>query len=143
MEAEPPRARTDSQIQIDGSEELDESRRGYDEFITEFRAEIAKLEGMAAPPPPPADEDTGDTKHAQAGEIAFADSNVDHVPPPQAEAPVPPATTQAQLREMSNTLIESVTQMVARELAAKIDSKAIYALIEQKLKEADQQKNQS
>ena len=145
VEAEPPRptARTDSQIQIDGSEELDESRRGYDEFITEFRAEIAKLEGMAAPPPAPADEDTRDTKHAQAGEIAFADSKLDHVPPPQAEAPVPPATTEAQLREMSNMLIDSVTQLVARELAAKIDSKAIYALIEQKLKEADQQKNQS
>ena len=143
VEAKPPRASTDSQIQIDGSEELDESRGGYDEFITEFRAEIAKLEGMAAPPPTPADEDTSDTRHAQAGEIAFADSQIDHVPPPQAEAPVPPATTEAQLREMSNTLIDSVTQMVAREIAAKIDSKAIYALIEQKLKEAEQQKKQS
>jgi len=39
---------------------------------------------------------------------------------------------------MGDRLIDSVTQQVARELAAKIDSKVIYALIEEKLKEGRQ-----
>jgi hypothetical protein len=51
------------------------------------------------------------------------------------ESPALMASPPAEIREMANQLIDSVTQSVARELAAKIDPNAIYALIEQKLKE--------
>jgi CheY-like chemotaxis protein len=118
-----PRGDT-SEININ-VEEFEASQRGYDEFITEFRKEIAKLEG-AVPPADPAGED--DTKHSQSGRVALEDSKATHTPPPEEE-----------VRQMGDRLIDSVTQQVARELAAKIDSKVIYALIEQKLKESRQE----
>jgi CheY-like chemotaxis protein len=107
-------------------EEFEASQRGYDEFISEFRKEIAKLEGAVPPADPPAEEVT---KHSQSGQVALEDSGVAHTPPPPEAADV---------RQIGDQLIDSVTQQVARELAAKIDSKVIYALIEQKLKEGRQ-----
>ena len=52
-----------------------------------------------------------------------------------------PPPPEDEVKHLGDQLIDSVTQQVARELAAKIDSKVIYALIEQKLKanRSDQQ----
>lgn len=124
-------------------------RKAYDEFITEFRAEIARLEGMA---PAPSDafslEDTGTTRHTSSGKMAFeqtGDRPYVATPPPvppavPPSAPAQPATVDASIRAWGNELIDSVTSQVARELAAKIDSKVIYNLIEQKLKEVQKNK---
>lgn len=110
-------------------------QQAYDDFISEFRAEIAKIEGMAVAPPALAPEETDQTKHSQSGKIAFSETGERSQPTP----PAPPATIDASIRAWGDELIDTVTAQVARELAAKIDSKMIYSLIEQKLKDA--QKN--
>jgi CheY-like chemotaxis protein len=102
------------------AEEMQASKRGYDEFISEFRKEIAKLEG--ALPAEPRREDTDVARHSASGRIALPDGEQ------------PPAHPTADIRRMGDELIENITQKVARELAAKIDAEAVYALIEQKLK---------
>jgi hypothetical protein len=110
-------------------------QQAYDDFISEFRAEIAKIEGMAVQPSALAPEETDHTKHSQSGKISFAETGERSQPTP----PPPPATIDASIRAWGDELIDTVTAQVARELAAKIDSKMIYSLIEQKLKDA--QKN--
>ena len=115
-----------------------QSSRAYDDFISEFRAEIARIEGMAGPtdsslPPGPANQ----TK-SQTGKIAFEQTGERPLPP---TPPSPPATVEAAVQAWGDELIDTVTAQVARELAAKIDSKVIYSLIEQKLKEAQKRRS--
>ena len=88
---------------------------------------------MAAPSDALSPEETDHTKHSQSGKIAFEQTGDRPLPP---TPPSPPATVEATVRAWGDELIDSVTSQVARELAAKIDSKVIYSLIEQKLKEA-------
>lgn len=102
------------------SEEIPASKRGYDEFISEFRKEIAKLEG--ALPPDEKQTTAGIERATASGAVAL----------PDAEISAPPSS---EVRDLADRLIDTVTMQVARELAAKIDSRTIYALIEQKLKE--------
>lgn len=103
------------------AEELSTPKRGYDEFISEFRREIARLEG--ALPEEPARDDTDVTRHSASGRISLTDSGMTSAVPA------------AEIRRMGDDLIADVTQKIARELAAKIDAEAIYSLIEQKLRE--------
>lgn len=111
------------------AEEIQTPKRGYDEFISEFRKEIAKLEG--ALPPDETPENTDVTRHSSSGRISLSDTR-----PPSTPTPEPAA-----IREMADRVIESISQQMARELAAKIDPEAIYALIEQKLSEQAKQGN--
>jgi len=137
----PPQSASD-EIRVEGSDEVGQSRAGYDEFITEFKAEIAKIEGMAPPDDGVAVEETENTKHAHSGQIALENTGVGQEPqttPPS--APSIPATAEEVVRELGDGLIDSVTAQVARELAAKIDSKVIYQLIEQKLKDVQKNKD--
>ena len=110
-----PRQKPSGEFEID-VEEFAASKRGYDEFISEFRKEIAKLEGAL-----PAEEQD-QTKHSSSGSIDLKEV-------------VEPPAPDGDIRALGDRLIDSVTQMVARELAAKIDTKVIYSLIESKLKE--------
>lgn len=97
-------------------EEFEASKRGYDEFISEFRKEIAKLEGAV---PGTAGASEGGTETAQ-GSMAFKDSRGNVSMP-------------ADIKALGDRLIDAVAQHVARELAAKIDPKTVYAMIETKL----------
>ena len=108
------------------AEEFQTSKRGYDEFISEFRKEIAKLEGALPPDETPEAKDI--TRHSSSGRISLSDTK----PPSTASPPSPPPD---QIREIADRLIDSVSQEMARELAAKIDPQTIYAMIEQKLSE--------
>jgi CheY-like chemotaxis protein len=132
----PPKAPAQGAVQTPGGADPSvprpPSRQAYDEFITEFRAEIARIEGMAAPADALMPEETERSRHMQSGKIAFEQTGEKSPPAP----PAPPATIEASVRAWGDELIDSVTAQVARELAAKIDSKVIYSLIEQKLKEA-------
>jgi hypothetical protein len=132
---------TSDEIKVEGSDEVKPSRAGYDEFISEFKAEIAKIEGMAPPDDAAPVEETQNTKHSHSGQIFLENADAGKEPPATPPpAPSVPATAEEVARELGDGLIDSVTAHVARELAAKIDSKVIYQLIEQKLKEA--QKNE-
>ena len=108
-----------------------QSRRAYDEFITEFRAEIARIEGVAAPAAGARPESREETARAQIGKRAFEETGERTL-----AEPVAPAPLDASIQAWGDELIQAVTSQVARELAAKIDSKEIYSLIEKKLKEA-------
>lgn len=121
----PPTPKTDSgtrssEFDID-VEEFEASKRGYDEFISEFRKEIAKLEGAV-----PSEDASGgadnETKHTTRGAVAFGDSKDS-------------MRQNADIKALGDRLIEAVAQSVARELAAKVDPKTVYALIDAKLSE--------
>ena len=140
-QGEKPPQSTSDDIRVEGSDEVGPSRAGYDEFITEFKAEIAKIEGMVPPDDAVAVEETQNTKPSHSGQIALENTGVGKEPqatPPS--APSVPATAEEVVRELGDGLIDSITAQVARELAAKIDSKVIYQLIEQKLREAQKNK---
>ena len=149
-----PQVENSADLTVEGREDVEEPKpTGYDQFISEFKAEIAKLEGMAAPAEADDPNDSGQASHSQAGSIAFDENThtpesseirtpegpLASPPPPQPQPAAPPATT-ADLQALGDELINTVTAQVARELAAKIDSKMIYQLIEQKLKEAQERK---
>jgi CheY-like chemotaxis protein len=116
-----PEMKKDTSSEFDVNvEEFEASKRGYDEFISEFRKEIAKLEGTV----PPSEEDH--TQHSSKGAIAFKDTKGSD-------------TERLDIARLGDQLIDAVAQQVARELAAKIDSKAIYAMIEDRLRQMGKQ----
>lgn len=107
--------------------------KAYDEFISEFRAEIAKIEGMATSPAPSRKAEREDQK--KSGPVHLPMEAAGEISRPHQEPPAS-AVSENSIRAWGDALINTITEQVAKELAAKIDSKAIYALIEQKLKDA-------
>lgn len=101
------------------------SNRGHNEFISEFRKEIARLEGSVTPE----EMDDEQTRHAATGSVSLDDTDSSRK-----------SETNDEVRAMGDRLIDRVTQQVARELAAKIDSRVIYSLIEQTLKSDQKRK---
>jgi CheY-like chemotaxis protein len=111
-------------LELNTVQEIAEAQSGYDEFISEFRKEIARLEGTV----PPAEEDAAPP---QAEHVKFEEARISGGGSKPGSRPA----FDADVKALGDQLIDSVTQNVARELAAKIDSKVIYELIEQKLRE--------
>lgn len=112
----------------DIDETTQSSNRGHNEFISEFRKEIARLEGSVTPE----DMDDEQTNHSSTGSVFLDDTGSNRK-----------SGTSDEIREIGDRLIDRVTQQVARELAAKIDSKAIYSLIEDSLKQGRKEKPNS
>jgi CheY-like chemotaxis protein len=117
----PPKRNASGEIQIDAGEYESRDKPGYEEFISEFRREIARLEGE----PSAADEDMA--KDPSKGAVVPAESEA---------GSAGARSVDDHIRALGDRLIESVSQQVARELVARIDNKVIYGLIEARLKEA-------
>lgn len=132
----PPQAdQSDAQVPGDMSvsgKDIDEtthsSNRGHNEFITEFRKEIARLEGSVTPE----ELDDDQTQHSSTGAVSLDGIDSSRK-----------SGMSDEVKEIGDRLIDKVTQQVARELAAKIDSKAIYSLIEDSLKKSRTEKPKS